>query len=284
MQSGQGMRIGMIGFGEVGHVFAKGLLAGGATIAAYDLLFDDPEAAAAATRDARSVGVVPAATNAEACEGADIIFSCVTASQALAVARKTAGSMRAGQVFFDVNSVSPATKRAAAEAVEAAGADYVEGAVMAPVLGPDLKVPILGAGRRAGEIAERLNALGMNIRPVATEIGRASATKLCRSIMIKGLEALIIDCTRAAAAFGVTEDVFKSFYNSYPGMDWDEIAATMPGRVEKHGLRRAAEMREVAAMLRDLGMDGSLADAVADRHERYATIETKRARQSEAAE
>ncbi len=278
------LRLAMIGFGEVGHVFAKDLLENGAEIAVYDILFDDPKAGSDRIADARRAGVTPAPSAAEACGGAEIVFSCVTASQALSVAEGAAGFLRPGQVFLDVNSVSPATKRSAAAAVEKAGADYVEGAVMAPVIGPNLKVPILSAGRRAAEIAERLNAVGMNIRPVAAEIGRASATKLCRSIMIKGLEALIIDCTRAAAAFDVTEDVFKSFYDSYPGMDWNELAATMPGRVARHGVRRAAEMREVAEMLRDLGRDGALADAIADRHERYATIEAPRETRREAAE
>ncbi|MGA8990127.1 MAG: DUF1932 domain-containing protein, partial [Rhodoplanes sp.] len=111
---------------------------------------------------------------------------------------------------------------------------------------------------------------GMAIRPVATEIGRASATKLCRSIMIKGIEALILDCARACKLTGVEADVFASLAETFPGIDWRKLAEHMAGRVREHGIRRAAEMREAADMLTDLGIDPTLCRAVADAQERGA--------------
>jgi 3-hydroxyisobutyrate dehydrogenase-like beta-hydroxyacid dehydrogenase len=141
---------------------------------------------------------------------------------------------------------------------------------MAPVPGPGIKVPILAGGPAAENTSRRLNALGMNLTPVSSEHGRASAMKLCRSIMIKGIEALIIDCADASQAWNVEDEVYKSLNATFPGTDFRALAKTMRGRVAQHGVRRAAEMREAAMMLRDLNFNGDLAAAVADAQDRGA--------------
>jgi 3-hydroxyisobutyrate dehydrogenase-like beta-hydroxyacid dehydrogenase len=260
----------LIGYGEVGRIFARDFLARGDTrVTAYDLKFDGPDGAALREK-ARAAGVTPAANHAEAAAGADIVISAVTASSALAVAEQAATYLKPGQMFFDINSASPGTKTKAAKLVNACGARYVEGAVMAPVPGPDLKVPILSGGPAAEEATKLLNNLGMNVKAVTTEPGRASAMKLCRSIMIKGIEALIVDCAAASAKWGVQDEVFASLNASFPGTDFADLAKYMAQRVNEHGVRRAAEMREAAMMLDDLGMDGSLSRAVADAQDRGA--------------
>lgn len=267
----QGMRVALIGYGEVGHIFARDLLAAGcARVSAYDILFEDAAAGPAHLADARSAGVEPASTAAEAAAGAQLVISAVTATASLAVAGLAGGYLRAGQVFLDINSVSPETKLASAAAVEAAGARYIEAAVMAPVPGAGLAVPILLGGATAAQVAPSLTELGMNVRVVATQIGRASATKLCRSIVIKGLEALMVDCAAAARDFGVEDDVFRSLQESFPSIDFARLAQTMAGRVRQHGVRRAAEMREAAAMLAAVGRDPALAAAIAAAQERGA--------------
>ena len=260
----------LLGYGEVGKIFARDFLArGDARVTAYDLKFDAPENADLIEK-ARAAGVTPAASAAEAARGADIVISAVTASSALDVARLAATYLKPGQIFFDINSASPGTKTKAAELVNACGARYVEGAVMAPVPGPDLKVPILAGGPAAEEATTVLNALGMNVKAVTTEPGRASAMKLCRSIMIKGIEALIVDCAAASKEWNVQAEVFASLNASFPGTDFADLARYMAQRVNEHGVRRAAEMREAGMMLDDLGMDGSLARAVADAQDRGA--------------
>jgi 3-hydroxyisobutyrate dehydrogenase-like beta-hydroxyacid dehydrogenase len=264
-------KIALIGYGEVGQIFARELLAGGAEgIRAYDILFDRPERSGSQVSAAERDGVELARSAAEAAEGADVVISAVTAASVKDVAREAAGYMKAGQFFLDINSASPGTKTEAAAMISPTGAAYVEGAVMAPVPGPGIKVSILAGGPSAEELAPMLNALGMNIRPVAREYGRASAMKLCRSIMIKGLEALIVDCARAAKSWNVEEEVFGSLQESFPSIDWPKLAVTMAGRVNQHGVRRGAEMREAGMMLADLGMADELAVAVAAAQERGA--------------
>ena len=123
---------------------------------------------------------------------------------------------------------------------------------------------------KADALAERLNALGMKITPVSPEIGAASATKLCRSIIIKGMEALMVDLGLAGEKAGVLPAVLASLTASYPGMDWAELVRVMPTRVTRHGIRRAAEMREAARMLAEMGFSGGLCEAIAERHESFA--------------
>jgi 3-hydroxyisobutyrate dehydrogenase-like beta-hydroxyacid dehydrogenase len=266
-----GVRLAFIGYGEVGSTFARDLLANGAdAVVAYDILFQDGAAGGAMQDRVRADGATPVGSLAEAVAAAPVVLSAVTADAAEAVARDAARVLRPGQVFFDLNSASPSTKVRAARAVEASGAQYVEGAVMAPVAEPRLHVPILGGGPAAQRLAEMLNPLGMNIRAVAIEHGRASATKLCRSIMIKGLEALIIDCAEASARWGVQDDVFESLRQTFPSIDWPALARTMKARVERHGRRRAAEMREAGEMMTALGLDPGLCEAIAGRHDEVA--------------
>jgi 3-hydroxyisobutyrate dehydrogenase-like beta-hydroxyacid dehydrogenase len=262
--------IAFIGFGEVGQTFAKGLLAhDDVHIAAHDILVGQRAGRRLEAR-AAELGVTLHASAPAAARDAHIVVSAVTASQAEPVAEAARTYLAAGQIFLDVNSAAPSTKQRAARHVEAAGAHYVEGAVMAPVLRPGLKVPILAGGPRAAETAELLNGLGMNLTPVSTEHGIASAMKLCRSIVIKGLEALMVDCAAASEAWGVKDPVFASLAATFPSIDWHALAADMRERVATHGLRRSAEMREAGEMLAALGMSPGLANAVADAQQRGA--------------
>lgn len=265
------LAISFIGFGELGRRFTADLAGRpDVALAAYDVLFDDPERRAACLAAAAERRVAPRASHADACTAAAIVISAVTADQVEAVAHTVARSLKPGQIFLDVNSASPATKKRAARIVEASGADYVEGAVMAAVAGPGIRVQILTGGPKAGRAAELLNAAGMNLTPVALEHGKASAIKLCRSIMIKGLEALIVDSARASKHWGGEREVNASLSSTFPSIDWSTLADDMAERVATHGRRRSAEMREAADMLAEIDIDPSLVRAVADAQRRGA--------------
>lgn len=254
--------LGFIGYGEVGRLFAQQLRAR-CDILAHDIKLADEAAARPLREAARLAGVRLEPALSRLCAGAQIVISAVTADAAETVARNAAAQMHPGQIFFDINSVSPATKSRSAAIFAAQGVDYVEGAVMAPVNGPGIGVPILTGGGAAEKLGQRLNAMGMNLRVVSGEIGVASATKLCRSIMVKGIEALIIDSARACAYWGVGEEVFASLNFTFAHADWAQQAVAMDARVAQHGLRRAAEMREAAQMLEDMGLRPDLVRAVA---------------------
>lgn len=264
--------VAIIGFGEVGPIFAAGLAQAGCRVAVYDIKFDTERERAMATAQVAPLDQVSLADSLQhVLREATLVFSAVTASQSLTVAAAAAAYLHAGQTFIDINSVSPGVKQQSRDKVEASGAEYVEAAVMAPVPPQGLRVPILLGGRSADTSSGALNALGMKTRPVAREVGMASAIKLCRSIMIKGMEALCVQSMLAGRRQGVDAFVLESLAASFPCVGWDnDYEAYLIGRVVQHGQRRSEEMREAATMLRDLGMDASLAEAVADLQERLA--------------
>jgi 3-hydroxyisobutyrate dehydrogenase-like beta-hydroxyacid dehydrogenase len=261
-------RIAVIGFGEAGTILGTDLAAAGCTVVTYDILFDAPQSRGPMRAKAERAKVRATDTLAEAVQDAQLVISAVTASSSGDVASGVAQTMRAGQVFLDINSCSPAKKQASAKSLEASGADYVEAAVMAPVPPQRLKVPMLLGGRRAADVAPALTALGMNAKAIADKVGVASAVKMCRSVVIKGIEALAVESMLAARAFGAEEQVLASLNQTYPSMGWDkELPDYLISRVAEHGRRRAAEMREVARTLRDVGIAPLMASATAERQD-----------------
>ncbi len=182
--------------------------------------------------------------------------------------RGAAALLQPGQFYFDINSTSPQSKKKSAAAVEAAGAHYVESAVMGPFPPQRLKVSMLLGGVRAADLAPALRDFGMKTEAVSAQVGIASAIKMCRSVMIKGQEALAVECLFMARHFGAEEQVLASLAQTYPGMGWE---AGQPdyliSRVAEHGRRRAAEMREVAATLDGIGTEPLMAAATAKRQD-----------------
>src|SRR5262245_25234557 len=248
--------IAIIGFGEAGGILGSELARQGLAVRAYDILLDDPAARDAMTKKAATAGVAAAASHAAAVKGADLVISSVTAACAVEVAKAFAPHGVRGQVFLDINSISPEAKRGNARAVEASGADYVEAAVMGAVPPKRLKVPMLLGGRRAKEVAAALNMMGFDAEAAADTVGVASAIKMCRSVMIKGLEALAVECLMGARRYGAEKEVLASLAGTFPGMGWDEELPTyLISRVAEHGRRRAAGRREVAATRSDGGIE-----------------------------
>jgi 3-hydroxyisobutyrate dehydrogenase-like beta-hydroxyacid dehydrogenase len=264
-------RVAIIGFGEVGPIFAHALTTCGIHVHAYDIKIHDQATRAIIEERARLSAAQVAHDLPSAVLGAQLIFSAVTASQAHEVANACAPIIESGQIFIDLNSVSPAVKQRNRQVLESGGAHYIEAAVMAPVPPQGIRVPMLLGGHLAHQVSTTLNNLGMKTQAVALEVGLASAIKLCRSIMIKGMEALCVQSMLAAHSFNVDERVLASLAASFPGVGWDSgYEAYLIGRVVEHGKRRSEEMQEAALMLESIGMSGALAKAVADVQENLA--------------
>jgi 3-hydroxyisobutyrate dehydrogenase-like beta-hydroxyacid dehydrogenase len=197
------------------------------------------------------------------CAASDLIISAVTASNTLAVAREAAVHIPAGTVFLDLNSASPGTKQKAAALIDAAGAHYVEAGVMTSVPPYGIKVPMLLGGPGAAELAAVLARWGMDAKPVSDRLGVASAIKMCRSVMIKGLEALVIESYTTAREYGVEDHVLPTLAETFPSIDWPEQGAYFFSRVVQHGMRRAEEMREAANTVREAGFEPFMSAAIA---------------------
>ncbi len=259
-------RIAIIGFGEAGGILGHDLAARGLEVATYDILLDSPAAREAMLAKARASEVHSAENLADAVGNAHLVISAVTASSAPDVAAKTAPILRASQIFLDINSVSPATKRALSRHFEKSPAHFVEAAVMAALPPQRLKVLILLGGPHAASVAPRLASIGLNVSVSSDRVGVASAIKMCRSVVIKGLEALAIESMFAARRHGAEDAVLKSLTATFPEMGWhDKLPDYLISRVAEHGKRRAAEMREAAEAVREVGLDPLMAEAIAKR-------------------
>lgn len=268
------MRIGLIGFGEVGGILGRALVAGGLEwVGTYDTLLDAAATGGEIEARARAAGVQVAPSAAALLAEAELAISAVTASQTLNVAAEAARAIRPATWFVDLNSASPGTKAECARLIDAAGGRYVEAAVMTSVPPYGIGVPMLIGGPHARAIEPLLASLGFRAEVADERLGVASAIKMCRSVVIKGLEAIFVESLCTARRYGVEAQVLASLQETFPTIDWDEQASYFFSRVAQHGRRRAEEMREAAATVREAGLDPHLAAATAERQAWMARLQ-----------
>jgi 3-hydroxyisobutyrate dehydrogenase-like beta-hydroxyacid dehydrogenase len=264
-------RISFIGFGEAGQAIASGLRGAGIErIAAWDILFPEP-AGASLKAAGETMGVRMASSAGDAVRETDMVISAVTAASSVDAARSVAPHLSGRPYYLDINSVSPGRKQETANLL-GDGARYVDVAVVAAIHPARHRTPMLISGPHAEEISPLLRELEMQSTVVGPKIGSAAAIKMIRSVMIKGIEALTLECFLAASRAGVLEEVTASLKNNYPTLDWAKIADYNLERMASHGERRAAEMEESAATLRELGLDPLMVDSTVKRQREMGAI------------
>jgi 3-hydroxyisobutyrate dehydrogenase-like beta-hydroxyacid dehydrogenase len=257
-------RIALIGLGEVGRILGEDLSSQDIGLSAFDLKFTDTASALAMTAAAMGVWAAPSAR--EATSGCDLVISAVTAAQTLAAAQSVTDGLASGAIFLDLNSASPGVKRQAAEMIHRAGGRYVEAAVMSPVPPKRIATPMLLGGPHADAFLSAAHELGFaGASFFSGETGKASAAKMCRSVMVKGIEALLSESLLAARAYGVEDTVLKSLDDLFPGPEWAKLARYLISRTLEHGTRRAEEMREAARTVAEAGLEPYMSSATAER-------------------
>jgi 3-hydroxyisobutyrate dehydrogenase-like beta-hydroxyacid dehydrogenase len=253
-------RICLLGFGEVGQALAVNLESR-AALSAWDLRFAD--AVSAPRLAAGRLGVTLSPDAASAARDADIIISAVTAAQTVPAAHAMAPHLAPRAWYFDLNSTSPGAKAAAATIVEAGGGRFVEAAIMSPIAPLGMAAPMLLGGPHAVEFQPLAASLGFTgTRVLSGKLGSASAAKMCRSVIVKGLEALVLESLLSARRHGV-EDVVLESLGGLKIDDWRESARYMASRALLHGARRAEEMREVSRTVGEAGLAPHMSSACA---------------------
>jgi 3-hydroxyisobutyrate dehydrogenase-like beta-hydroxyacid dehydrogenase len=253
-------RVSLIGYGEAGQAIAAGLRESGLErVAAWDILFPKPEGETLIAAGQKA-GVRLATSAADAVREADIVIAAVTAASSVEAAKSVAPQLAGTPYYLDINSVSPGRKQESA-ALLAGKAHYIDVAVIAPIHPARHRTPMLIAGPDAQAAKTLLEELDMKATISGDTVGAAAAIKMIRSVMIKGIEALTLECFLAASRAGVLEEVTDSLKNNYPGLDWRKVTAYNVERMASHGERRAAEMEESALTLRELGLDPLMVDA-----------------------
>jgi 3-hydroxyisobutyrate dehydrogenase-like beta-hydroxyacid dehydrogenase len=236
--------VGLIGLGEVGQVLATDLdRQSGLELSAWDRLFplkDSDPRRAALTR--------PYLRCAQSMSGAvhdrSLLISAVTADECLAAAAEAARALTPGTYYLDLHSVSP--QRIAS--------------------------PVWLGGPHAADFLSRAHSLGFTGAAVySSRLGAASAAKMCRSVIIKGMEALLAESLLTARRYGVEDAVLTSLGDLFPVGDWRKLARYMIGRSLQHGRRRAEEMREVVRTVAEAGFEPWMSRGCVERQEWAAT-------------
>lgn len=254
-------RVALIGLGEVGRIFADdlagdsaGAAGTGYELAAWDVAFD--VSTSKASRNAMQTSVSRALSSSEAVTHARLVISAVTAANCAAAAESAAAAIGDDTWYFDLNSSSPGQKQQAAKTIEQAGGRYVEAALMSPIGAKRLGSPFLLGGPHAADFAAEARRWGLtDTRIFSTDVGAAAAAKLCRSVIVKGFESLMTESLLAARTYGVEQEVLDSLSNVLPTADWDAVATYFISRSVEHGRRRAEEMLEAAATVREAGVE-----------------------------
>jgi 3-hydroxyisobutyrate dehydrogenase-like beta-hydroxyacid dehydrogenase len=268
------LKIGFVGFGEASYHIAKGLRdAGLRRIHAFDIHTRTPGRGEKIRQRAAQTDVALCESNAQIAAACDVLLAAVTASSALEAAEQNAPHLTERHLYADLNSVSPALKRSIAQLIAARHARFVEIAIMSPVPPRLHRVPMFLGGAHAQHLVDLLAPFGMSLEIISEQIGAASATKMCRSIVVKGLEALLFECVLGAVPYGADERVFATLEETMPGMNWKRLASYLVGRVIEHGERRARELEEVAATLRAIGVEPVMTEAIVKRQDWGAALD-----------
>ena len=262
--------VAVIGFGEAGSSLCIGWNRRG--VRSFDIKQTNPDLKATKCAEMRDRGVDATENIGAAVKGADLIFSTVTADQAFAAASSATPWLKPGAFFFDLNSCAPSTKQKSAAVIEAAGGRYVDIAVMATITPHFHQTPMLISGDHSTAALAALRALDMAPKLVPGPVGRASTIKMVRSVLVKGIEALTAECFWAASKAGVVDEVAASLDASQTDMDWKQQAYYNTERMTTHGIRRAAEMREVHKTLIVLGITPDMTRGTIDRQQQFGDL------------
>lgn len=240
--------VAVLGLGEAGTAISTDLLASGATVRGYDPVTAGPD------------GIVRTGGDAEACAGADLVLSLTTAHEAVAAFRDAAPGLSPQTLYADLNTSSAGLKEQLASLAAERGVAFADVAIMAPVPGRGIRVPMLVSGPAADDVAAALNGLGGNAEVLTGPAGAAASRKLVRSVFYKGMAAAVTESLRAGQAAGCEEWLRESIAG--------EVGQDMLDRLEQgslaHAVRRADEMAAAAELLRELGVPERIAAASRD--------------------
>lgn len=265
------MRIGYLGFGEVGSEFARGF--GGQGVSgqvAFDPMRVHPALGPTIAARAAAAGVSLLADPAALAAAAEVLVLAVPCAVADAALASLAPALGGGHLVVDVTASSGEAKKRRAGPVEAAGAAFVDVALMGPVSTNGIRVPALVSGGGADAFRDRFAPLGMVLEVVSAQAGDASAVKMIRSVFTKGIMALLVEMCVAARRAGVEELVLSSIVRTMEEAPFAATANRYLCGVAVHAYRQAAEMHEVIATLRELGVEPLTAGATLQRLQRVA--------------
>ena len=242
-------RIAVLGLGEAGRRYARGLARAGVDVRGFDPAHDlgDPE-------------VPQSGTLADALAGADVVMSLVTGHAAASVARDALPHVAAGAVYADLNTAAPELKQQIGRLAAERGVEMADVAVLAPVVRAGHRTPLLASGPGAREFAARMAPFEVPVEVVDGAVGEAARLRLLRSLFMKGLAALVLEGLGAARAAGA-EDWMRTQMAAELGPDGAALVDRLVEGSSQHAVRREHEVRAALAALESSGQPADMTRA-----------------------
>ncbi|MEK3646341.1 NAD(P)-dependent oxidoreductase [Aeribacillus sp. FSL M8-0235] len=255
-----GLRVGIIGFGEVGQVFAKGILDKIESVFVYDILLES-------NRDLiidkiNHIGAQAVDRIEQIGECCTLIISLVNSAASEAVAAGVAKGISKGTIFVDLTTSTPLVKSKSEKLIVSNGGIYVDASIMGTVATEGQKVPLLIAGEQAEEVQALLNSLGFNSQAITHPNGGAASIKLLRSIFMKGLEALVLETMVTAKKYGVADEVMESISKTINNNDFTTFANALITTHVIHKNRRYKEIMDSCNLIKEAEIPPYVTDGV----------------------
>jgi 3-hydroxyisobutyrate dehydrogenase-like beta-hydroxyacid dehydrogenase len=255
------LNLGLIGFGEVGFTFAKGIR-DNPKIECKVFAFDSNtmnEQGALIKKRAQDTSVHLVKSLSDLTNECEVILGLIPSSHCIKVAWQVADLLKHGQIYCDLSASSPHMKREAGEMVNAEKGSYVDGSIMGSMLTYGFLVPIYLSGSKAESISLEMNSLGFQTRVISNEVGTASAVKLLRSSFTKGIEALIIETFYTASLYKAEDIILETLSDTFDKETFHESVNRYLTSSVIHADRRVVEAESVIELLREKGVEPYMA-------------------------
>lgn len=264
MSDKKDITLGFIGFGELAQGLAKGLKGEGlAKIKTFDkAVADGTEADKKMQAAAETMGVTVAGSLAELIEGSDLVFSTVTPAAAVVVGKAAAALLKPGQLYCDLNSCTPAFKRQSQAEVAKSGADYLDVGVVGGISLQGHRIPCLVCGEAGPKLKELMDPYGMSLTLVEGEIGTAALMKMLRSVVLKGIEALMLEMFMAAQTYGLDETMMANVAATFNRGDFEAYSDMLMSTHGLHAARRCDEAEMIRDTIKETGVEPFVTDGI----------------------
>jgi len=255
----------IVGFGDVGQAYAKALIAQGMVVHLYH-----PTPREQAVEAARRIGLEFHTVASAAFAACDLALNVAPGSQNLTVARAAASHMQPGALFADLSSAAPHDVRMAASLF--AQVDFVDVAIMGAVSIHGHRTPLVASGDRAPRLQALLAPLGFSVQVLPDSLpGDATALKLVRSVLTKGMDGVIIECLLVAEALGLRQTLLSNI-GDLDRSRLSELMAMFVRTHAPHAQRRLHEMEAVENTLQNLGVPLIVTPAIRRRYARTVEV------------
>lgn len=232
----------VFGLGEAGSVIAADLVAAGACVRGYD-------PAPVSTPD----GVARVEEPRHSLEGAELVLGITAGQDAEVALRQAVDEVHGSVLYADLSTSSPSQQRRLACIANETGLDFADVALMSTVPGTGIRTPQLVSGPGAQRYVDVMMPLGARATVVGAEAGAAATGKLLRSVVTKGLAALMIEAMRAGDACGQEEWLWGHLVSELAAVDEAMLRRLLEG-TPAHALRRQHEMEAATELLAELGV------------------------------